>query len=346
MRRFDTATEGALAPHVPPTRTVRGVMGTVLAALAPGIVVYAGFWGPGVLVQIVLATGFALAFEALMLRLRGRAIAPFLSDYSAAVTAVLFALCIPPLAPWWIAATGMFFAIVIAKHLYGGLGHNVFNPAMVGYVVVLISFPVEMTQWLAPRPLADWTPGLVASLQAIFTGTLPLPSGIDAVTGPTALDALKTGLESGRSVTEVQASPVFGHLGSVGGSSLALAWLLGGAWLLRQGVIRWHVPVATLTVLVLCTLPPWLLQPTLHASPLQHLVAGGIVFAAFFIVTDPVSGCTTPRGRLLFGAGVALLTLVIRRWGGYPDGIAFAILLMNMAAPLIDRATRPRVYGR
>jgi electron transport complex protein RnfD len=344
-RTFDT-TPG---PHRPPDRTVRNIMASVLLALVPGIVAHTVFFGPGVLIQIVLASIFALAFETLMLYLRGRPLAPFLADYSAIVAAVLFALCIPPLAPWWVSAVAMFFAIVVAKHLYGGLGHNVFNPAMVGYVVVLISFPLEMTQWLEPRPLADWTPGLIASLQAVMSGTLSLPDtlvSVDAVTGATPLDTLKTGLDQGLAPAAIREAPIFGASGAVGWSWIAVAYALGGAWLLWRRVIRWQIPVATLGGAVLITLPFWLLDPASHASPLQHVAAGGLVLAAFFIATDPVSGSTTNRGRLVFGFGVASLTLVIRRWGGYPDGIAFAVLLMNMTVPLIDRFTRPRVYGQ
>jgi electron transport complex protein RnfD len=345
MREFDLAS----GPHLPSPRSVQAVMGQVLVALVPGIVVQVGFFGPGLLVQIVLATAFALGLEAVMLLLRGRPLKPFLSDYSAVVTAVLFALCIPPLAPWWIAAVAMVFAIVIAKHLYGGLGHNIFNPAMVGYVAVLISFPLDMTQWLLPRHLADWTPGLLPSLQAIFTGQLELPAAVrsmDAVTGATALDTLKNGLDAGLTVSEIRGAAVFGHAGSAGWAWIALAYGVGGLYLLWRRIITWHVPVATLGAVVAVTLPLWMLDPGAHASPLQHLLAGGLVLAAFFIATDPVSGCTSNRGRLIFGLGVAVLTLIIRRWGGYPDGIAFAVLLMNTAAPLIDRYTRPRIYGQ
>lgn len=344
MREFNTES----GPHLPSPRSVQAVMGQVLVALVPGIVVHVGFFGPGLLIQILLACGFALALEAAMLRLRGRPLGPFLSDYSAVVTAVLFALCIPSLAPWWISAVGMVFAIVIAKHLYGGLGHNLFNPAMVGYVAVLISFPLEMTQWLPPRHLAEWTPGLLPSLEAIVTGRLDIPAVVsaDAVTGATSLDTLKNGLDAGLSVRETRGSAIFGTAGSAGWAWVALAYGLGGIYLLWQRIITWHVPAATLCSVLAITLPLWLLDPQHHADPLQHFAAGGLVLAAFFIATDPVSGCTSNRGRLLFGLGVAAITLTIRRWGGYPDGIAFAVLIMNMAAPLIDRYTRPRVYGQ
>jgi len=323
-------------------------MGQVLLALVPGVAVYVVFFGPGVLFQLVLASAFAVGLEAAMLRLRGRPLAPFLGDLSAVVAAVLFALCIPPLAPWWISAVGMFFAIVVAKHLFGGLGQNIFNPAMVGYVVVLISFPQEMTQWLAPRELAAWTPGAAASLQAILTGALPVPPDValDAVTGATPLDTLRTGLEEGRSMGAIRSDPLFGQFGGLGWEWIACAYLLGGLFLLWRRVISWHVPVAVLASALAVTLVAWILAPGAQAGPLQQLLAGGLVLGAFFIATDPVSGCASARGRIVFGVGVGVITLVIRRWGAYPDGVAFAVLLMNMAAPLIDRYTRPRVHGR
>ncbi len=339
--------EPVAAPHMPAKTTVRGVMLQVLLALVPAIVAYVFYFGPGLLIQIVLACSFAVVFEALMLRLRGRPLAPFLGDYSAVVTAVLFALCIPPLAPWWISLIAMAFAIIVAKQLFGGLGHNIFNPAMVGYVVVLISFPREMTQWLLPRELAGWTPGFLASMNAIISGTLPpAPAGIDAITGATPLDTIKTGMSLGQPLAALREQPIFGDFGGLGWEWIATAYLIGGLFLLYRRVISWQVPVSTLGAVVVISLAAWLIEPAVNLPPVQQIYAGGLMLAAFFIATDPVSGCASARGRLIFGAGVGIITLVIRRWGGYPDGIAFAVLLMNSAAPLIDRYTRPRVYGR
>ena len=330
---------------MPPQTTVAGVMLQVLLALIPGILAYTWFFGPGILIQILLATLFALLFEAIMLRWRGRPLKPFINDYSAVVTAVLFALCIPPLAPWWISCIAMIFAIGFAKHLYGGLGQNVFNPAMVGYVVVLISFPQVMTAWLPPVSISDTNLGLVDSLITIFTGQVPFTGGWDAVTQSTPLDTLKTGLESGRMVSEIRTSSIFGDYGGLGWEWIANWFALGGFYLLYKRVISWQVPVAVIGIVILLSLPVWLADPDSNPMPLEHLFSGAIVLAAFFIATDPVSGCVSNRGRLIFGAGVGIITLVIRRWGGYPDGVAFAVLLMNMAAPLIDRYTRPRIYG-
>lgn len=340
-RQFETGG----APHFPPHNTVAGVMRQVLYALVPAIAAHAWYFGPGILVQIVLACTFAVVLEAAMLRLRGCPVAMFLGDFSAVVTAVLFALCLPPLAPWWIALTGMVFAIIVAKHLYGGLGHNLFNPAMVGYVAVLISFPQEMTAWLPPTQIAPYAPGFFDTLVAISGGKAPGGLAWDSVTGATPLDTIRTAVASGQMISEARAAPLFGDFGGLGWEWIANWYALGGLWLVWKRIITWHVPVTTIgSVLLLGTLA-WLADPGANPAPLQHVFSGALVIGAFFIATDPVSGCTSVRGRLIFGAGVGIITLVIRRWGGYPDGVAFAVLLMNMAAPMIDRFTRPRVYG-
>jgi electron transport complex protein RnfD len=337
------ATSGA--PFQPPATTVGGVMRQVLYALVPAVAAHVWYFGPGILFQLLLAVGFAVGLEAAMLKLRDRPLGPFLSDYSAVVTGVLFALCMPPLAPWWIAAVGMVFAIVVAKHLYGGLGYNLFNPAMVGFAAVIIAFPLELSQWLLPRQLSPGIPGFLETAQAIFTGALPDSTRLDAVTGATPLDELRTGVTENLAISEIRDAPIFGDFGGLGWEWIANFYALGGFYLLWRRVISWHVPVAVIATTIVVSTPLWLLGPDTHPSPLQHIFSGALVLGAFFIATDPVSGCSTMRGKLVFGAGVAILTLVIRRWGGYPDGVAFAILLMNMAAPLTDRLTRPRTYG-
>ena len=321
-------------------------MQQVLLALLPGIAAHCWYFGPGILLQILLAIGFALGFEALVLKIRQRPVLAALGDYSAVVTAVLFALCLPPLVPWWIALIGMFFAIVMAKHLYGGLGHNVFNPAMVGYVVVLICFPQAMTQWLPAAAPGSWTMGLWDSISSIFSGHLPAAMQWDAISQATPLDTLRTGINSGQTVDEIRNSPIFGDFGGQGWEWIANWYALGGMWLLWRRIISWQVPVSMIGSVLMLGLLAYFADPGSNPVPLQHVFSGALVLGAFFIATDPVSGCTSNRGRLLFGAGVGILTLVIRRWGGYPDGVAFAVLLMNMAAPLIDRYTVPRFYGK
>lgn len=335
------------APHVPANNSVRRIMGLVLLALFPGVLGHLWFFGPGIVLQIGLALGFALAIEAFMLKLRNRPLRPFLGDLSAPVTAVLFALCLPPLAPWWIAALGMLAAIGLAKHLYGGLGSNLFNPAMVGVAVVLVCFPGELNHWLPPSGLATnpAVPGFVDSAIAIFSGRLPPPWGWDALAQATPLDTVRELSLRGETVDEIRSDPLFGDFGGRGWEWIANLYALGGIFLLWKRVIAWHVPVAVLGTVVALSLPLWAYDPDIHPFPLQHVFSGALMLGAFFIATDPVTGCASPRGRIVFGIGVAALTLAIRRWSIYPDGLAFAVLLMNCAAPWIDLHTRPRIYG-
>ena len=324
---------------------VSAVMTQVLWALLPAVLAHWWFFGPSIWVQITLAIGFGALFEGIMLSLRGRPVWRFLNDRTMVVAAVLLALCLPPLAPWWVVATGMLFAIVIAKHLYGGVGQNLFNPAMVGFAVVIISFPTELTQWLLPRPLNPQLPSLMQSLQAILTGQLPATLSWDVISQATPLDQTRTGRVEGLRLSEVQNHPVFGPFGGVGWAPIAFAYLIGGIWLLARGVIHWRIPVTILLATIAISLLPWLFDSDRFLSPLQHLTAGALVMAAFFIATDPVSGCDTPRGQVAFSLGVVAITLAIRQWGAFPDGVAFAILMMNMVAPLLDRYLRPPVYG-
>jgi Na+-translocating ferredoxin:NAD+ oxidoreductase subunit D len=333
MKTF--ATSGA--PHLPAPVRVRRVMAEVLLALLPGIAVHAWIFGTGVLIQLVLALAFALAVEAAALRLRGVGAAPFLGDLSAVVTAVLFVLCIGPLSPWWISALGMLAALALAKHAYGGLGCNLFNPAMVGYAVVLLAFPRLVSQW--PATTAD----LPTAAQAIFAGGAA--TSWDTLSSATPLDALRQLAAQGQRLGEIHNDALFQHSRAAAWTAIATAYLLGGLYLLWRRIVGWQAPVGVIAGCMLLALPFWLFDAETHPSPLQHLGSGGLLLAAWFVATDPVSGCTSPRGRLVFGVGVAALTLAIRRWGSYPDGVAFAVLLMNAAAPLIDRVTRPRIYG-
>jgi electron transport complex protein RnfD len=337
MRSFSTRG----APHLPAPTSVQRVMLDVLLALLPGIAAHVCFFGPGVLLQLVLAVSFALLCEAAMLKARGASVSLFLSDLSAVVTAVLFILCIPPLAPWWITLLGMLAAIVVAKQWFGGIGYNLFNPAMVGYAIVLLCFPREMSQWLSP--LTAEAISLGAALDAIFRGILP--QSWDTISSATPLDSVRALSLKGLTLTEIHRSSLFGDFGGKGWEWIANAYALGGLYLLRRRVIRWQVPLGVLGSVIVLSLPFWLSDTDSHSSPLAHIFSGGLMLAAFFIATDPVTGCSTPLGRLLFGAGVGAITLLIRRWGDYPDGVAFAVLLMNCCAPLLDRYTAPRIFG-
>ena len=333
------------SPFVADRTHVSRIMRQVLYALVPGTLATAWYFGPGVLISIVLCVAFALLLEGIMLRLRGRPLKPFLTDYSAVVTAWLLALCLPPLMPWWMLLIGVFFAIVVAKQLYGGLGYNPFNPAMIGYVVLLVSFPREVSQWLPPAPLAEHPLGLMDSLRVIFTGSLPPELSWDAVTMATPLDVMKTGLRMDRTVSEIRNNPLFGDFGGVGWEWIRNWLALGGLWLAFRRVIDWRIPLGVFLGMGLVATPFYLLNPDSFASPAFHVFSGGMILGAFFIATDPVTASTTPLGRLIYGMGIGILAWIIRTWGNYPDGIAFAVLLMNLAAPTIDYYTRPRVFG-
>lgn len=320
-------------------------MMTVVYALLPGIAVYAWLFGWGVVVNLALTVITAVVTEAVMLKLRRKPLAMFLGDGSVVVTALLLGLALPPLTPWWIPVLGTAFAVVFAKHIYGGLGYNPFNPAMVGYVMLLISFPRELTAWAAPA--AEHGLGLGQSLGVVFLGQLPGAMTLDALTAATPLDYLKTQLGLDHRVGEIiaEAPERFGVLAGQSWEWINLAFLAGGLWLIYRRIISWHVPVGVLGGLAAMSLIFFIIDPDTYASPVFHVFSGGAILGAFFIATDPVSGATTVRGRLLFGVGVGVLTFIIRNWGGYPDAIAFAVLLMNMAAPTIDYYTQPRVFG-
>ncbi|MDO8233231.1 electron transport complex subunit RsxD [Citrobacter werkmanii] len=343
----------ASSPYTHNQRQTSRIMMLVLLAALPGIVAQLWFFGWGTLLQIVLAAISAIAAEAAVLKLRKQPIAPILKDNSALLTGLLLAVSIPPLAPWWMVVLGTVFAVIIAKQLYGGLGQNPFNPAMIGYVVLLISFPVQMTSWLPPQEIAATVPGFFDALNVIFNGHTAsgsdmnsLRMGIDGISQATPLDTFKTSLHAGRTVEQVMQYPIYsGVLAGAGWQWVNLAWLAGGIVLLWQKAIRWHIPVSFLLSLAVCATLGWILSPESLASPQLHLLSGATMLGAFFILTDPVTASTTNRGRLIFGALAGLLVWLIRSFGGYPDGVAFAVLLANITVPLIDYYTRPRVYG-
>jgi len=332
----------APAPFLLKNASVSQVMTQVCIALIPGILAYVWLIGPAILVQLVIASLAALLAESFMLKVRGKPQAMFLSDGSAIVTAWLIALTFPPLAPWWLVALGTVFAIVVAKHLYGGLGQNPFNPAMVAFAVCIVAFPALMSQW----PSVGLRMPLVDQMNVI----LGLAPRVDALSGATPLDALKTALKLGEGSVDVAQllanQDIFGNFAGRGWEWVAGGYLLGGLWLWQRKLITWHVPFAFIAAMTLLSGALWLYNPAHFASPLFHLLSGGAMLGAFFIATDPVSGCTTPRGKLIFGAGAGLLAYTIRVFGGYPDGVAFAVLLMNLSAPLIDLLTQPPVFGK
>jgi len=333
------------SPYISEAPSVSTIMLKVMLALLPGIALYVWFYGPAILVSLTLASITALATEAAMLKLRDRPLKPFLSDNSALLTAWLLALSIPPLAPWWLVVVGTAFAISIAKQLYGGLGNNPFNPAMVGYAVLIISFPAHMTHWLAPHGLGAIELSFADQLAFIFGGQLPGGITLDALTSATPLDTLKTQLHLERPLQQIMQLPIYGALAGKGSELVALGYLLGGAYLLFQRIITWHIPVAFLLTLFATAGIFHLADPNHYVEPLFHWLSGAAMLGAFFILTDPVSGPTTHKGKLIFAAGAGFLTYIIRIFGGFPDGMAFAVLLMNICVPLIDAYTQPKVFG-
>lgn len=341
MREFDTAP----APHILGADPVSRVMRDVLIGLVPVTLAFTWFFGSGVLINIAIAAAVTVGCEAAIMKARGRDLSLYIGDLSAIVTAVLLALALPPITPWYVTTIGAGFAIVVAKHLYGGLGFNPFNPAMAGYAVVLVAFPIPIADlWLLPRGM-DETLTLGQTFSAIFSAAPPGGLDWDAVTAATPLDKVQSDLSRAMTMSEIAADPMMA-------TSVAGAWMwinlaaaAGGIYLLVRGVVRWHIPVAVLVGLVLMAGLFYSVDADHFPSPWFHLTSGATMLCAFFIATDPVSAATSPRGRLIYGAAIGVLVYVIRTWGAYPEGVAFAVLLMNMAVPAIDYFTIPRAYG-
>lgn len=324
------------SPHHTQSTGVNKVMLQVLMALVPGIVALCLFFSPIYLFNLLIGCSTALAVEALILRLRRCPVAFHLRDLSALVTAVLLVISMPPLIPWWITVLAVSCALLLGKHLYGGLGFNPFNPAMVAFALMIVSFPVPMTTlWLAPNSGLDFA----SALQIVLGQTL-LPDGISSAT---PLDYYKT--QVGRlTATEIYQSELFFGIWPAGWIWVSLAYLVGGLFLLYKKVFSWHAPLGLLVGLAVLALI-FGLDPDSNTPLHLHLLAGSAIVGAFFIVTDPVSGATSRLGKFIFGFGVGCLAYVIRTWGSYPDAIAFAVLLMNFAAPFIDHYSKPRTYG-
>lgn len=335
------------APYLAPTSDVSRMMLMVLVALVPAAVAHVWFFGPGFIFNLAVACMFAVGGEAAMQKLRHRPPETALSDYSALVTAALLAFALPSLTPWWVTATGALFGVVVAKHLYGGIGFNVFNPAMAGYVVILVAFPMHLNLWVAPRmgDIDYQYLSLFETIRYTLTGLLPDGLSFDAVSRATPLDAMKSGLNNARTVAEVRTLPIMGDFGGRGWEWIGNFIAIGGFWLILKKVIRWHIPVGVGLGLLVPSMVMYLVNPDIHPSPGFHLFGGASILCAFFIATDPVSAAASPRGRLIYGIGIGALIYAIRTWGAYADGVAFAVLIMNMAVPAIDRITQPRIVG-
>ena len=308
------------SPHVHGGLSTNRLMGDVLVALAPAFAVSVWMFGVSALLVTAVAVASCVLFEAAiqkwMLR-RSETLLP------AVLTGVLLAFNLPSNIPLWLVVVGSLVAIGIAKMSFGGLGKNLFNPALVGRVFLLVAYPVQMTSF--PE--------------------------VDASTGATPLAMVKGALRSGQSVSDIM--PKLNYLDmSIGqmsgslGEVAAIALLLGGVYMFVRKTITWHIPVAVLGSMALMTGVMHASHPEMYMDPMFHLLSGGAILGAVYMATDYVTSPMTAWGKIVFGVGVGVVTVVIRVWGAYPEGMSFAILLMNACVPLIDKGFRPRRFGK
>lgn len=317
------------SPHFHSGESIAGTMHTVILALIPATLVGIYYFGLSALWVTFLAISTCLVAEAGIQKILKKKITIF--DGSAALTGILLAMNLPPTSPWWIVVLGSIIAMTMGKHIYGGLGFNPYNPALVARVVLLISFPLQMTTWAGPQPILNRS------------------ADADSLTGATPLGLMKESIMLNGNLDSLKEVSSFGlFIGNSGGSLgevSAIALLLGGFYLMYKGYITWHIPVSFIGTAAMFSTIFWLIDPTRYADPLFHVLAGGMILGAFFMATDYVTSPMTTTGMLIFGVGCGLITMIIRLWGGYPEGVSFAILLMNSATPLIDRYTVPKRFG-
>lgn len=319
------------SPHVHGTETVKKIMWSVVIALLPALAVSVFYFGLPVLILTLVSIATCMLTEYLIQRfmLKGNV---SITDGSAVITGLLLAFNVPANLPVWILMIGAFVAIAIAKMPFGGLGKNPFNPALVGRVFLLISFPVQMTTW--PKPTPIWN------------------LGADVITGPTPLGILKEGVKNGQAVGDLMSEMpsyvdlLFGQMGGSFGEVSAIALLIGAIFLLIRKVITWEIPVSFLLTAFVFSGIFYLVDPTTFANPCFHLVTGGLMLGACFMATDMVTSPTSRWGMIVFGVGCGLLTIIIRLFGAYPEGVSFAILIMNAFVPLINKGFKPRTYAK
>ncbi|MBO7446129.1 MAG: RnfABCDGE type electron transport complex subunit D [Bacteroidales bacterium] len=312
------------SPHVHSGESVQKIMVSVIVALMPALVVSIFYFGLPVIVLTLVSVGCCVLFEYLIQRFIMK-VPTTISDGSAVVTGLLLAFNVPANLPIWMMVVGALVAIGIAKMPFGGLGHNLFNPALVARVFMLISFPVAMTTWPVPTPIWGFA---------------------DAVTGPTPLGILKESAAVNMGEMPRYLDLLVGQMGGSFGEISAIALLLGAAYLLWKRVITWHIPVAFILTVFIFSGIFYLIDPTQYANPFFHLLTGGLMLGAFFMATDMVTSPTTPSAMLVFGAGCGLITIIIRLFGAYPEGVSFSILLMNAMVPLLNRWFKPKTYAK
>ena len=315
------------SPHIHCGESIPKIMYSVIIALMPASLAGIYFFGLNALKVMAISVGISIICEAVSQKMMGKKIT--VNDGSAALTGILLAFNLPPTSPWWMVTIGAVVAIILGKQVYGGLGYNPFNPALVGRVFLLISFPVQMTSWAMPSPM--------------------FLNKMDAVTRATPLGEMKLQLLLTGRVPEFSSSDLFDFfIGNVGGSLgevSMIALLIGAAYLLYRGYIGWLIPLSFIGSVMIISGIFWLIDPTRFLSPIFHLCTGGLILGAFFMATDLVTTPLTRKGMLIFGLGCGLVTITIRLFGGYPEGVSFSILFMNAATPLIDRFTKPKIFG-
>lgn len=320
------------SPHVHDKDSVEKIMWGVVIALIPALFVSIWYFGFPALKITLVAVASCVAIEYLIQKFVLKQ-EPTIKDGSAALTGLLLAFNVPSNLPVWEMIIGSFVSIGVAKMAFGGLGKNVFNPALVGRVFLLISFPVDMTSWPVPQPL----------MQGGFFA--------DAITGPTSLGILKEGLGAGQTVNDLVTKmpdlmrDFLGNQGGSLGEVSAFALIIGGIYLLMKKIITWHIPVTYILTVFLFTGLMWLINPDVYINPVFHILAGGLLLGAIYMATDMVSSPMSPSGMMLYGVGCGVLTVLIRLWGAYPEGVSFAILIMNAVVPLINNGFKPKRFG-
>lgn len=318
------------SPHIHSDQSTQKIMLAVIIALSPATLFSFYLFGVKAFLVVLTAILSAVLFEWLTCKFLLRRPST-VSDLSAVVTGLLLALNVPSTLPLWMLLIGTFFAIVVVKMTFGGLGQNIFNPAIAARVFLLVSFPVQMTTWPVP-------------LEKIWS--------LDAITGATPLGIVKEGLKSGLSMSQLT-DKIPSHMemfygmmaGSIGEMS-ALLLILGGIYLLYKKVITWHIPVSILGTVAIVSTIFWLINPVKYPDPLFELLTGGLILGAIYMATDYVSSPMSPKGQIFYGIMIGLITLIIRYWGAYPEGVSFAILIMNGLVPLINIYFKPKLFGK
>jgi electron transport complex protein RnfD len=318
------------SPHTHGKESTQKLMLNVVVALIPALIASVFYFGIGAIIVTATSVASCLFFEYLIQRfILKKPIS--ITDGSALVTGLLLAFNLPSNIPVLIIVIGSFISIAVAKMTFGGLGNNPFNPALVGRVFMLISFPVQMTSWPVPNGFG--------------TGY------IDALTGATPLAIIKEGLKNGESLSQLMdkipslAQMFLGNMGGSMGEVAAVALLIGFIYLLLKKVITWHIPVSVIGSMAIFTTILWMANPEKNADPMFHILAGGVLLGAIFMATDYVTSPMNPKSMIIYGCGIGTITVIIRVWGAYPEGVSFAILIMNAFVPLMNAYIKPKQFG-